>query len=338
MGPAAHGTHLRDRHSHRLPGQRCPHPVHVSGCGGLLFTEQGVQTRLGGPPGTQPGPHGSGGCNWEDPRDPARPSREWWLQLGGPPGSSPALTGVVATAGRTPGIRPGPHGGGGHSWEDLRDSALMLPLVPQVFPHVLHVREPGLRPADPAPHAQLAPALQVLPLVSMRSCSCHPRGVLGAALPGPQPSFLDRGSPSPGHPRPSWTSRSPAPGPPALPGPGVSQPWAPPPFLDRPFPSPGAPPHFLDRGSPSPGAPRPSWTGRSPAPGPPRPSWTGGLPAPGPPTIPGPAVPQPRGRFSPRDGPGGRASAGTKARVLLLGWGRPAGRLLRRWLGSGWRV
>ena len=252
--------------------------------------------------------HGAGGADeaGRTPRDPARPSREWWLQLGGPPGSSPALTGVVATAGRTPGIRPGPHGGGGHSWEDLRDSALMLPLVPQVFPHVLHVREPGLRPADPAPHAQLAPALQVLPLVSMRSCSCHPRGVLGAALPGPQPSFLDRGSPSPGHPRPSWTSRSPAPGPPrpswtrglpalgtpalpgpavpqprgppALPGPGVSQPWGPPPFLDRPFPSPGAPPPFLDRGSPSPGAPHHSWTGRSPAPRPlqpsGRPGWT----------------------------------------------------------------
>ena len=48
---------------------------------------------------------------------------------------------------------------------------------PQVFPHVLHVREPGLRPADPVAHAQLAPALQVLPLVS------------GHGEPGPLPSL-----------------------------------------------------------------------------------------------------------------------------------------------------
>lgn len=96
----------------------------------------------------------------------------------------------------------------------------------QVLSHVLHVREPGLRPADPAPHAQLAPALQVLPLVSA-----------GLLLPS-------RG-----------------------------------------------------RGGQPPGPGRPSWTGRPPAPG----------------------LLQPSGR------PGGRASAGTKARVLLLGRGRPPG-------------
>lgn len=87
-------------------------------------------------------------------------------------------------AGRTPGTRPG--------------LALMLPLAPQVFPHVLHVREPGLCPADAAAHAQLAPTLQVLPLVSVRSCPCLPGGVWGAGTPGPRLSFLDRPSPSPG--------------------------------------------------------------------------------------------------------------------------------------------
>ena len=124
-------------------------------------------------------------------------------------------------AGRTPGTQPGP--------------ALTLLLAPQVFPHVLHVREPGLCPADTAAHAQLAPALQVLPLVSVRSCPCLPGGVWGAATPG------------------------------------------------------------------------------APA------------------VFPRPAVSQPRGRFSPRDGTGGRASAGTKAWVLPLGWGG-LGRLLGCWL------
>lgn len=32
VGPAAHGPHLRDGHPDRLPGQRGPHPIHVSGC------------------------------------------------------------------------------------------------------------------------------------------------------------------------------------------------------------------------------------------------------------------------------------------------------------------
>lgn len=66
----------------------------------------------------------------------------------------------------------------------------------QVLSHVLHVREPGLRPADPAPHAQLAPALQVLPLVSA-----------GLLLPS-----RGRGGQPPGPGRPSWTGRPPVPG------------------------------------------------------------------------------------------------------------------------------
>ena len=125
-------------------------------------------------------------------------------------------------AGRTPGTQPGP--------------AFMLLPAPQVFPHVLHVREPGLCPADTAAHAQLAPALQVLPLVSVWSCPCLLGGLWGAAAPG------------------------------------------------------------------------------APA------------------VFPGPAISQLRGRFSPRDSTGGRASAGTKAWVLPLGWGG-LGRLLGGWLG-----
>lgn len=66
----------------------------------------------------------------------------------------------------------------------------------QVLSHVLHVREPGLRPADPAAHAQLAPALQVLPLVSAGLLLLS-RG-RGGQHPGPRPPFLDRASPSPG--------------------------------------------------------------------------------------------------------------------------------------------
>ena len=75
--------------------------------------------------------------------------------------------------------------------------------VPQVFPHVLHVREPGLCRADLAAYPQLAPAIQVLPLVSIgargrplpgprrRLVACGPRWGCSLSLPGPR--AFDRG-------------------------------------------------------------------------------------------------------------------------------------------------
>lgn len=39
------------------------------------------------------------------------------------------------------------------------------PLTCQVLPHVLYVRESGLRPSDPPANTQLEATLQVLPLV-----------------------------------------------------------------------------------------------------------------------------------------------------------------------------
>lgn len=84
--------------------------------------------------------------------------------------------------------RPPPHwkrsdvdegltGGGGQGLPQDRADAgttvgpgsapLMLLLGPQVLPHVLHVCEPGVRCADPTAHPQLAPTLQILPLVRL---------------------------------------------------------------------------------------------------------------------------------------------------------------------------
>lgn len=66
----------------------------------------------------------------------------------------------------------------------------MLLLGPQVLPHVLHVCEPGVRGADPTAHPQLAPTLQILPLVRLlpvrlrwEGCTVHLPGQL---LPGPE--------------------------------------------------------------------------------------------------------------------------------------------------------
>lgn len=69
---------------------------------------------------------------------------------------------------------------------------LMLLLGPQVLPHVLHVCEPGVRCADPPAHPQLAPTLQILPLVRLLPVRLRGEGV--SARPeaaGPGLSFVE---------------------------------------------------------------------------------------------------------------------------------------------------
>lgn len=84
-------------------------------------------------------------------------------------------------------------------------------LVPQVFPHVLHVREPGVCGADASAHAQLASALQILPLVS-------------PPQDGPGPAWAGRVRPLPSGPQAAPATAEPgraqclrvSPGPPGI--------------------------------------------------------------------------------------------------------------------------
>lgn len=163
MGPAAHGPHLRDRHPDCLPGQRGPHPLHVSGPGhGGGVWGRAVERW---PPLVACAPLLSGLVFCSGRR--VRVVTGLVLRTRG--GRETPVGGWYADQGPAPwSRRPGARRTGQHVSREPRGTRPGPPCCvhSQVFPDVLHVREPGLRRADLAADAQLAPTVQVLPLVS----------------------------------------------------------------------------------------------------------------------------------------------------------------------------